>query len=288
MCQHVSIPAFTFVRNIFSIGMSEAHTSGVLPTDVVDVSRRAGTATAWLQRPTSAGCLAVPAATRPIGHLEGLRASILAVRTTWWLRRGSELQAASPRFSRDHAQGCLGSGTRPDEVGYHRSHPMELRLLPYLPQRDVYRLLGVPPSADRAAIVAACRRLSRTFHPDRSASPRANEEMRVVNAVRSLLTDPAARAEYDRARLRFLSVGTRVAPPALPAPPRPPVRQIDRRRRSADLARTARAVMAGLLAGLAALAPPRCPSCHALVEREYRYCGACGRPLLSLVSQPPA
>ena len=162
---------------------------------------------------------------------------------------------------------------------------MELPLLPYLPERDVYRLLGVTPSADRAAVVTACRRLSRTFHPDRNGSPRANEEMRVVNAVRSLLTDAAARAEYDRARLRFLAAGTSVASPA---PLRPAVRQIDRGGRSADLARIARAVMTGLLAGLAALAPPRCPSCHMLVEREYRYCGACGTLLLNEVAQPPA
>ncbi len=177
---------------------------------------------------------------------------------------------------------------RPDEVGYHRWKPMELGLLPYLPERDVYRLLGVPPSADRAAIVAACRRLSRTFHPDRSASPRANEEMRVVNAVRSMLTDTAARAEYDRARLRFLSAGTRVVKPARPAAVPPAVPQIDRSHRSADLARVARAVMAGLLAGLAALAAPRCPNCEALVKREYRYCGACGRPQLTEVAPPPA
>jgi len=160
---------------------------------------------------------------------------------------------------------------------------MDLRLLPYLPERDVYRLLGIPPTADRAAIVAACRRLSRTFHPDRNGSPRANEEMRVVNAVRAMLTDPAARAEYDRARQRFLSAGTRTP---TPASPRQPVPRIERGRRSVDLARTARAVMTGLLAGLAALAPPRCPSCDAQVEPEYRYCGSCGRPLLGEAAPP--
>jgi len=158
---------------------------------------------------------------------------------------------------------------------------MDLRLLPYLPERDVYRLLGVPPSADRAAIVAACRRLSRTFHPDRNGSPRANDEMRVVNAVRTMLTDPAARAEYDRARQRFLSAGARAA---VPRPSVQPAPRIERGRRSADLTRAARAAMAGLLAGLSALAPPRCPSCDALVEPEYRYCGACGTPLLG---EPP-
>ena len=177
---------------------------------------------------------------------------------------------------------------RPHWVGYHRSKPMDLRLLPYLPERDVYRLLGVPPSADRAAIVAACRRLSRTFHPDRSASPRANEEMRVVNAVRSMLTDAVARAEYDRARLRFLSAATPVAGPARPAAVSSAIPQIARSRRSADLARAARAVMAGLVAGLATLAASRCPNCEAFVEREYRYCGACGRPLLIEVAAPPA
>ena len=72
---------------------------------------------------------------------------------------------------------------------------MDLRLLPYRPDRDVYRLLGVPPSAGRAEVVAACRQLARAFHPDRNASARANEEMQVVNAVRALLVNPRARAE---------------------------------------------------------------------------------------------
>jgi curved DNA-binding protein CbpA len=162
---------------------------------------------------------------------------------------------------------------------------MELRLLPYLPERDVYRLLGIPPNADRAAIVAACRRLSRTFHPDRNGSPRANDEMRVVNAVRSVLTDPTARAEYDRARLRFLSARPRVAvAPSL----RPAVPRIERRQRPIELGRAVRAAIAGLLAGLSALAPPRCPSCDALVEPEYRYCGACGTRLSADAAQPGA
>jgi len=160
---------------------------------------------------------------------------------------------------------------------------MELRLLPYHPERDVYRLLGVAPSADRAAIVAACRRLSRTFHPDRNGSPRANDEMRVVNAVRSLLTDPVARADYDRARLRFLAAG-RVREAAVQ--PRVAVPRIDRSKRTAEFARAARAAMAGFLAGLSALAPERCSRCDALVAAEYRYCGACGLALRGAVDQP--
>jgi curved DNA-binding protein CbpA len=93
---------------------------------------------------------------------------------------------------------------------------MDLRLLPYQPERDVYRLLGLPPSAGRAEILSACRRLARAFHPDRNASARATQEMQVVNAVRSVLIDPRSRAEYDHACLAYLRQD------GLPTAPRPP------------------------------------------------------------------
>lgn len=153
---------------------------------------------------------------------------------------------------------------------------MDISLLPYRPDRDVYRLLGVAPNAGRVEIVAACRRLARAFHPDRNESQRATEEMQVVNAVRSLLTDPESRAEYDQERVSFLQAmvhpratvvgrpmsAERTAPPAI-----------------ARTARTARAAMVGMLAALKALAPGRCPACEAKVEPSYRFCGACGSPL---------
>ena len=150
---------------------------------------------------------------------------------------------------------------------------MDISLLPYRPDRDVYRLLGVPPNAGRVEIVAACRRLARAFHPDRNGSQRATEEMQVVNAVRSLLTDPASRAEYDQERISFLQAMVRPRPspssrPALAARSSPPA-----------VARTARAAMAGMLAGLKALTPARCPACDAQIEPSYRFCGACGSPL---------
>ena len=82
---------------------------------------------------------------------------------------------------------------------------MHPSLLPYHPERDVYRLLQVDPRASRDEINAACRRLARTFHPDRNRSPRANDEMGVINAVREMLVDECERAAYDRARSRFLT-----------------------------------------------------------------------------------
>ena len=154
---------------------------------------------------------------------------------------------------------------------------MDLRLLPYQPERDVYRLLGVLPSAGRAEIVDACRRLARAFHPDRNASGRATEEMQVVNAVRSLLTDPRSRAEYDYERLRFLRQ-TDSAPAARTTdwrrwrPPIPLVGGI-------GLGRTARAAMSALLVAMRSLPRTRCDDCNAWVELDYRYCPACGARL---------
>ena len=154
---------------------------------------------------------------------------------------------------------------------------MDLRLLPYQPDRDVYRLLGVLPNAGRAEIVAACRRLARAFHPDRNASDRATEEMQVVNAVRSLLIDPRSRAEYDYARLSFLE-HTAAAQPVLPTPHarwRPALLPAG----GVGLGRTARAAMSALVVGMRALPRARCDDCNAWVQPDYRYCPACGARL---------
>ena len=150
---------------------------------------------------------------------------------------------------------------------------MEISLLPYRPDRDVYRLLGVPPNAGRVEIVAACRRLARAFHPDRNGSQRATEEMQVVNAVRSLLTDPESRAEYDQERISFLHATIRPLPDVAP-------RIVSTEREGTPaFTRAARAAMAGMLAALRALASDRCPACDAPVEPSYRFCGGCGSPL---------
>jgi len=154
---------------------------------------------------------------------------------------------------------------------------MDLRPLPYQPDRDVYRLLGVLPSAGRAEIVDACRRLARAFHPDRNASGRATEEMQVVNAVRSLLTDPRSRAEYDDARLRFLqpSAGASPAPANAQRRWRPALMPAS----AVGLGHAARAAMFALVAAMRALPRARCDDCNAWVEPDYRYCPACGARL---------
>ena len=173
------------------------------------------------------------------------------------------------------------------------------RLLPYTPERDAYRLLQLSPSASAIEIVDACRRLARTFHPDRNGSQRATEEMQVVNAVRQLLTDPRARAEYDRERRRWLELeearrrarvaslpGLRVGSDGVPRPAvdwtpvpvaRPPVHRFTIQ---------ARAVWAGVRAALVELGPPRCGTCSAVIERGDAFCTLCGTRLLTTSEAP--
>jgi len=165
---------------------------------------------------------------------------------------------------------------------------MQPQLFPYSPERDVYRLLQIEPSAAPDEINAAVRRLARTFHPDRNWSPRATQEMQVVNAVRSLLIDPEARATYDRARHRFLAeeaarsarrVTRLVTQPAVPRPvaagsPGSSLQDAV----GSMLALTGQALMAALRALLDAFRP-RCAVCWALADFDHRYCASCGAPL---------
>lgn len=171
---------------------------------------------------------------------------------------------------------------------------MNLSLLPYTPERDVYRLLQIDPHADAGEVVAACRRLARTFHPDMNASPRATQEMQVVNAVRLLLTDPIQRSAYDGARRRFLADRRLRATAVARSAPRvrlasAPHLLLDMGvRKAARVVDTARAAAAGLRqtsgeawnAVAAAAGRRHCPRCASTVGREYRFCADCGTKLL--------
>ena len=154
---------------------------------------------------------------------------------------------------------------------------MTPRLLPYTPERDVYRLLGVPSSATTDEITAACRRLARTFHPDRNQSHRATEEMQVVNVVRQVMTDPEWRALYDRERHRFHAALSRPSQAMLHA--WPPLE--GSRHQRVSVARYLRAAFIGLRAVAVELAPPRCRGCRTVVANGDAYCIACGTPLLT-------
>jgi curved DNA-binding protein CbpA len=164
---------------------------------------------------------------------------------------------------------------------------MQPELFPYAPRRDVYQLLKIDPDAGEDEVVVACRRLARTFHPDRNGSARAHEEMQVVNAVRSLLTDPPSRAAYDEERRRWLAGITRAEMPAPPSPGTFRAAGLGWRERlrvpapSARLSRSLQAVGVGLRAALGGLLPARCGSCRATIGRDDAYCLVCGSRLLT-------
>lgn len=155
---------------------------------------------------------------------------------------------------------------------------MHSSLLPYSPERDAYLLLGLPSNATTDEVNAACRRLARTFHPDRNGSARATAEMAVVNAVRRVMIDPEARAQYDRERRSYHERRARAYAYGEPMRPFTPTVAPPSR----GLRRYVIGVVAGVMTAARALAPPRCRGCRTvLVSGDDAFCAACGTPLLT-------
>lgn len=65
-------------------------------------------------------------------------------------------------------------------------------------ESDPYAVLGVPRDATASQIAKARRRLSREYHPDVNSEPAASSRFVEIQQAFALLSDPAARAEYDR------------------------------------------------------------------------------------------
>ena len=63
--------------------------------------------------------------------------------------------------------------------------------------RDLYDVLGVSITAPRADIKAAYRALALRLHPDKCASPTANERFKAVQEAYATLGDRSRRAAYD-------------------------------------------------------------------------------------------
>jgi hypothetical protein len=177
-----------------------------------------------------------------------------------------------------HFDECGSAEHRQIEPATMATVSMLQPLLPYTPDRDVYRLLGVPASASADEITAACRRLARTFHPDYNHSSRATAEMQVVNTVRRVLTDPDSRALYDRERRRFHASLGRVAFRERPTVPFTPVYSLPGP--PSPLERYARATLVGVRVTVTELLPTRCSGCRAVIlEDEDAFCAACGTAL---------
>lgn len=63
---------------------------------------------------------------------------------------------------------------------------------------SLYEVLGVPKTADAAAIKKGFYRKSLSYHPDKDPSPGAKDRFQALCFVHSVLSDPDKRSEYDR------------------------------------------------------------------------------------------
>lgn len=87
------------------------------------------------------------------------------------------------------------------------------------PSDDYYELLGVDAHADDTEIRRAYRQLAMRWHPDR-AGPDTTFVFQRLSAAYAVLSDPVARAAYDRKRgLRARGPGKRAAAATSDAPP---------------------------------------------------------------------
>lgn len=68
-------------------------------------------------------------------------------------------------------------------------------------EKDFYAVLGVPKTADAAAVKKAYRTLARTHHPDANGGDLASErKFKEVGEAYSVLSDPEKRQQYDAVR----------------------------------------------------------------------------------------
>jgi DnaJ-class molecular chaperone len=68
--------------------------------------------------------------------------------------------------------------------------------------RDPYDILGVPRSADAAAIKSAFRKLAKKLHPDANKSdPKASQRFGELNTAYEILGDEAKRKAFDRGEI---------------------------------------------------------------------------------------
>ncbi|MEV8206513.1 molecular chaperone DnaJ [Streptomyces sp. NPDC079189] len=81
------------------------------------------------------------------------------------------------------------------------------------PQKDYYKVLGVPKDATDAEIKKAYRKLAREFHPDANkGDDKAEERFKEISEANDILGDSKKRKEYDEARALFGNGGFRAGP----------------------------------------------------------------------------
>jgi DnaJ-class molecular chaperone len=95
------------------------------------------------------------------------------------------------------------------------------------PTEDYYALLGVDAGADDHALRFAWRRLAAQWHPDRAGEV-ATATFQRLSAAYEVLSDPVARAAYDRRRRGTHKVDAVTPRPTTPMRPSAPASMLSR------------------------------------------------------------
>lgn len=69
--------------------------------------------------------------------------------------------------------------------------------------KDYYKILGISPSTDDAAIKRSYREMSKKWHPDRNPDIDVTAIMQDINEAYAILKDSAKRLRYNQEYIRF-------------------------------------------------------------------------------------
>ena len=118
----------------------------------------------------------------------------------WWRREHGAAAVDAPAPT---APNRTAAADRQDDARWEGPmydgdrQPPRRRPPPSSKRKTLYDVLGVAVNAPRADIKAAYRALALRLHPDKCASPTANERFKAVQEAYATLGDRSRRAAYD-------------------------------------------------------------------------------------------
>ena len=116
----------------------------------------------------------------------------------WWRREhGDAVEAPAPAPRNRPAAADRQDDARWEGPMYDGDRQPPRRRPPSSKRKTLYDVLGVAVNAPRAEVKRAYRKLALRLHPDKCASPTANERFKAVQEAYATLGDRSRRAAYD-------------------------------------------------------------------------------------------